>query len=59
MAKKTHAAVNYRTGTASKHCQICSMYISRKETKGAPRCTAVQDPIQPSGVCNIFERKGK
>jgi hypothetical protein len=33
------------------------MYISRQQSNGAPHCTAVVDPIQPKGMCDIFQKK--
>jgi hypothetical protein len=55
--KKLHATVNYRAGTTGQHCSICAMYISRQQSNGAPHCTAVVDPIQPKGMCDIFQKK--
>jgi hypothetical protein len=52
-----HETVNYRAGTADRHCVICAMYISRQQSNGAPHCTAVADPIRPNGLCDIFQRK--
>lgn len=47
--KKSHKEVNYRNGTSGEHCGICTMYRQPNS------CTAVEDPIYPSGLCNIFE----
>jgi hypothetical protein len=55
--KTLHATVNYRAGTTGQHCSICAMYISRQQSNGAPHCTAVVDPIQPKGMCDIFQKK--
>ena len=54
MAKKSHDAVNYRKyGTAEKHCGNCSMWRDGEKD----RCSAVQDPIQWFGYCDIWDAK--
>jgi hypothetical protein len=56
VSKKLHETVNYRAGTTDRHCSICAMYISRQQSNGASYCTAVVDPIQPKGMCDIFQK---
>lgn len=49
--KKKHSTVHYDSGTPSRECDKCVMYIRR-----GPHCTDVVDPIYPTGVCDIFAR---
>jgi hypothetical protein len=49
--KSTKAAVHYRHGNADKKCSLCTMY------RHPNRCTAVTGIIQPTGLCDLFERK--
>jgi hypothetical protein len=48
--KKSHEAVNYRTGREDHRCGICTMY------KGPDDCTAVVKPIRPYATCDLFKR---
>jgi hypothetical protein len=49
----------YRPGTASRHCEICSMFLdSEHDNKnGDGKCTLVEGPISPQGLCDYFERQ--
>lgn len=49
--KQTKEEVNYRTGSATKQCRMCTMF------RRPYSCTDVKGTILPSGVCDIFDRK--
>lgn len=50
--KQSHEEAHYRPGSADKRCGLCTMF-----RKGEPpHCTAVADPINPHGDCDLFER---
>lgn len=51
--KFEHSSVNYRKGTATKRCALCTMFRT-----DPIRCTAVKPPIEKDGLCDIFKRKG-
>jgi hypothetical protein len=52
--KKSQSIVNYRQGRGLQKCENCTMYREREGSQ--PHCTAVEDPISPDGVCDIFKR---
>lgn len=53
MAKAAKAKANYRYGTASRKCSLCSMF------RPPHSCTAVLGEISPSALCDYFERKSE
>lgn len=49
MAKASKKTANYRAGTKSRHCGICTMFV-------APHgCTAVNGRIDPDDLCDYFK----
>ena len=62
--KKPHSAVNYRKAQhANTCCAVCTMYRTARELRSdgtrrmVPHCVAVEDPIRPGDICNIFQRR--
>jgi hypothetical protein len=51
VTKETKAASDYRTGSAARHCSICTMW---QPPNG---CTKVAGTISPQGLCDYFEKK--
>jgi len=48
--KATKATANYRKGSPSKHCGLCSMFRPPAD------CTAVKGDISPTDLCDYFRR---
>lgn len=51
--KETHASVHYRPGTPTRKCALCTMF------RPLASCTAVQLPIHPDDLCDLFVRNHK
>ena len=51
MAKEPKQEVDYRKGSRKEHCGICTMFVPMNS------CTAVEGPIFPAMLCNLFKRK--
>jgi hypothetical protein len=48
--KATKAHANYREGSPTKHCGLCTMF------RPPHGCTAVKGTIEPTDVCDYFKR---
>jgi hypothetical protein len=53
--KATHAAVNYKKGTAAEHCGNCKNFIPACD---GDRCRTVQCPIAAGMWCERFSPGG-
>lgn len=58
--KESHREVHYRSGSTHQRCSSCTMYVPTHPAvqNPEPHCKSVVDPIEPSGVCDIFKAKG-
>lgn len=51
MTKASKAEARYRTGSAARHCSLCTMW------RPPASCTKVAGDISPQGLCDYFEKK--
>jgi len=49
--KASKALVNYRLGTVSRRCELCTMF------RPPSSCTAVEGRISPIDLCDYFKRQ--
>lgn len=64
MAKRSQKSVNYRQTSAgdranNRRCGTCSMFVVKALRNGRDQvsCTAVESPIDPRKICDIYEPK--
>jgi hypothetical protein len=51
VTKESKADAHYRTGSAARHCSLCTMW------RPPASCTKVAGAISPEALCNYFEKK--